>query len=61
MGLDVLSGAQLYMCSKRQYDDSFPQKRCLSVSTTRAIRTRNQEAEKFGSLKYFEVHIVQEK
>jgi hypothetical protein len=34
MGLDVLSGAQLYMCNKRYYDDSFLQKICLSVSTT---------------------------
>jgi hypothetical protein len=34
MGLDVLRGAQLYMCNKRYYDDSFLQKICLSVSTT---------------------------
>jgi hypothetical protein len=38
-----------------------PIKRCLSVSTTRAIWTRDQEAEKFGDLKYFEVHNIQEK
>jgi hypothetical protein len=36
----------------------FPRKRCLSVSTTRAIRTWNREAKKFGSLKYFDVHSV---
>jgi hypothetical protein len=39
----------------------FPRKRCISVSTTRAIQTRNQEAKKFGSLKYFEVHNIREK
>jgi hypothetical protein len=39
----------------------FPRKRCLSVSTTRAIRSRDREAKKVGSLKYFGVHSVQEK
>jgi hypothetical protein len=39
----------------------FPRKRCLFVSTTRAIQTWNQEAKKFESLKYFEVHSIQEK
>jgi hypothetical protein len=33
----------------------FPRKRCPSISTARAIRTQDQEAEKFGSLKYFKV------
>jgi hypothetical protein len=46
-------------------DDSmmirFPRKIYLSVSTTHAIQTRIKEAKKFGSLKYFEVHNVQEK
>jgi hypothetical protein len=39
----------------------FPRKRCLFVSTTRAIRTWNQEAKKFKSLNYFDVHSIQEK
>jgi hypothetical protein len=39
----------------------FLRKRCLSVSTTRAIRTRGQETKKFRSLKYFEVRSVPEK
>jgi hypothetical protein len=39
----------------------FPRKRYLSVSTTHGIQMRNQEAKKFGSLKYFEVHSVQGK
>jgi hypothetical protein len=33
----------------------FPRKRYLFVSTTRAIRTRDRGAEKFGGLKDFEV------
>jgi hypothetical protein len=37
------------------------EKRCLSISTTRAIRMRDQGAEKFGSLKDFEVCGVLEK
>jgi hypothetical protein len=36
-------------------------KRCLFVSTTRAIRTWDQGAEKFESLKDFEVRGVLEK
>jgi hypothetical protein len=39
----------------------FPRKRCISVSTTRAIRTRDRGVEKFGSLKDFEVHGVYKK
>jgi hypothetical protein len=39
----------------------FLRKRCISVSTTRTIRTRDREAEKFESLKYFKVHSIQEK
>jgi hypothetical protein len=39
----------------------FLRKICLSVSTTRAIRTRDQGAEKFGSLKDFEVCNVHKK
>jgi hypothetical protein len=39
----------------------FLRKRCISVSTTRAIRTRDRGAEKFGSLKHFEVHDILEK
>jgi hypothetical protein len=34
----------------------FPRKRCLSISTTRAMQPWNQEAEKTATLKYFEVH-----
>jgi hypothetical protein len=33
----------------------FPGKGCISISTTRAIRTRDREAKNFGSLKDFEV------
>jgi hypothetical protein len=40
-------------------DDSvmihFLRKRCLSVSTTRTIWTRDQGAKKFGSLKDFDI------
>jgi hypothetical protein len=39
----------------------FSGKRCLSVSTTRAIRTPDRGAKKFGSLKDFEVRNIQEK
>jgi hypothetical protein len=39
----------------------FSRKRCLSVSTTRAIRPWDRGAEKIGSLKYFEIHGIQEK
>jgi hypothetical protein len=39
----------------------FPKKRCLSVSTTHTIQTRDRGAEKFGSLKDFEVRDVLEK
>jgi hypothetical protein len=39
----------------------FPRKRCLFISTTSAIRTRDQGDEKFGSLKDFEVHDILEK
>jgi hypothetical protein len=27
MGLDALSDAQLYMCSRRQYDNSLPERK----------------------------------
>jgi hypothetical protein len=39
----------------------FPRKRCISISTTRAIRTWYQGAKKFESLKDFEVCNIQEK
>jgi hypothetical protein len=40
----------------------FPRKkRYLSVSTARGIRKRDREAERFGSLKYFEVRSVRGK
>jgi hypothetical protein len=39
----------------------FLRKKCLSVSTTRAIRTWDRGAERFRSLKDFEVHDVLEK
>jgi hypothetical protein len=40
----------------------FPRrKRCLSVSTTRVIRTQDQGPKKFGSSKDFEVRNVLEK
>jgi hypothetical protein len=55
MGLDALSDAQLDMRSGRQCDDSLTEKKCLSVSTTRVIRTWDRGAKKFGSLKDFEV------
>jgi hypothetical protein len=46
-------------------DDSmmihFPRKRCISISITRAIRMRDREDEKFGSLKYFEVCNIHKK
>jgi hypothetical protein len=37
------------------------EKRCISVSTTRAIRTRDREAKKFESLKDFEVRDIHKK
>jgi hypothetical protein len=39
----------------------FSRKRCLSVSTTRAIQTRDQGDKKFRSLKDFEVRDVHKK
>jgi hypothetical protein len=39
----------------------FVRKRCISVSTTSAIRTWDRGAEKFRSLKDFEVRSIQEK
>jgi hypothetical protein len=39
----------------------FPRESYLSVSTTHVIQPWDWEAEKVGSLKYFEVHGVQEK
>jgi hypothetical protein len=46
-------------------DDSmmicFRRKRCLSVSTTYAIRPQDRGDEKIGSLKYFEIRGIQEK
>jgi hypothetical protein len=36
----------------------FPRKRCISVSITHTIRTRDRGAKKFGSLKDFEVRGV---
>jgi hypothetical protein len=61
MELDVHSGVQLYMCDRRQCDNLFPYKRCLSILTTCAIWPRDREAEKFRNLKYFEVRNIQEK
>jgi hypothetical protein len=47
MGLDALIDAQLYMHSRRQCDDSLPEKkRCLSILTTHAICTRDRGVEK---------------
>jgi hypothetical protein len=39
----------------------FLRKRCLSVLTTRVIRTRDQGSEKPGSLKDFEVYDILKK
>jgi hypothetical protein len=39
----------------------FPTKRYLSVSTTCAIQLQDRGAEKFGSLKYFDVYGIHEK
>jgi hypothetical protein len=39
----------------------FPRKRCLSISTTHAIRPPDREDKKIKNLKYFEVHDFQEK
>jgi hypothetical protein len=39
----------------------FQRKRCLSVLTTCAIRTRDQGTKKFGSLKDFKVHGIHKK
>jgi hypothetical protein len=61
MGLDALIDAQLYMHSRQQCDDSHPEKKCLSISTTRAIQTRDQGAKMFGSLKDSEVCGVHKK
>jgi hypothetical protein len=61
MGLNVINGAQLYMHSKRQCDDSFLEKKmsfCFNHPRNPATESRN---EKFRSLKYFEEHSIQEK
>jgi hypothetical protein len=55
MGLNAFIVAQLYKHNRQQCNDSLLEKRDLSVSTTRAIRTRDRGAKKFGSLKDFEV------
>jgi hypothetical protein len=39
----------------------FPRKKYLSVSTARGIQKQDRGAEKFGSLKYFEVRNVRGK
>jgi hypothetical protein len=61
MGLNAPSDAQLYMHNRRQCDDSLLKKKCLSFSSTRAIRMRDQGAEKFRSLKDFEVCVIHKK
>jgi hypothetical protein len=58
MGLDVLS---FILATGDSVMIRLPRKRCLSVSTSHAIRTRDRGAKKFGSLKYFEVRGVHEK
>jgi hypothetical protein len=39
----------------------FPRKKCLSVSTSRAIRTQDRGAKKIRSLKDFEVRDIHKK
>jgi hypothetical protein len=46
MRSDRMRRAQFYRRGRRQCDDSLPRKMCLSVSTTRAIRMRDQEAKR---------------
>jgi hypothetical protein len=61
MGLDKLSGAQLYMHNKRQCDDSFPQKKMHFCFNHLRIPVMGSRSQKVGGLKYFEVHSIQEK
>jgi hypothetical protein len=61
MGLGVHSGVQLYMRGRRQCDNSLPKKKMpfyFNHPCNPAMRLRSG---KFGSLKYFEVHGMQEK
>jgi hypothetical protein len=60
VGRDVLSGTSFIGTTSDSVTIHFPRKMCLSVSTTRAIWTRNRGAKR-GSLKDFEVHSVLKK
>jgi hypothetical protein len=55
MGLGVHSGTSFICASGDRVMIHFPRKRCISVSPTRAIRMRDCGAEKWESLKDFEV------
>jgi hypothetical protein len=61
MGLDALSDAQLYMRSSQQYDDSLPEKKMSFCFNHRRNLDVGSRSKKFGSLKDFEIHSVQEK
>jgi hypothetical protein len=50
MGLNVLSGARLYMHNRRQYDDSFPQKKisfCFNHPRNPDVESRSQKVWEF--------------
>jgi hypothetical protein len=62
MGLGVHSSVQLYMHGRcHNVMIHFSRKRFILVLTNCAIRLRDCEAEKVGSLKYFETCGVQKK
>jgi hypothetical protein len=61
MRLDVLNSAQIYICSRRQYDDLFPYKKMYFYFNHPCNPDAESRSRKVEDLKYFEVHNVQEK
>jgi hypothetical protein len=61
MGLGMHIGIIFICATGNSVMIHFPRKRCLYVSTTRAIQTQDQGAKKLGGLKKFVVHSVLKK
>jgi hypothetical protein len=61
MGHNVLSALSFICTASNSVMIRLSRKRCLSVSTTHAIRMRDQGTKKVGSLKDFEVYDILKK
>jgi hypothetical protein len=61
MGHDVPSDVQLYMCSRRQCDDSFPEKKISFCFNHPHDPDMGSRCRKVGSLKDFQVRGVLKK